>query len=698
MEIKQAVFAELDAVTPGHAILASNTSSLSIAEMADATLRPHKVVGFHFFYPASVMPLVEIVAGVTDEETIEAAVNFAQTIRKQPIVCEEVPGFVVNRILNSAVGEIWRAQEEQGLSIKKIDEAVGAQNVAPMGPFFLVDLLGLDTVFHVAEHLNESYGDSFYVHQGMKKLVSEGKLGAKSGGSGFYENGEPQIEGDAEPNGEELAELMSLKAIVEACLVLEEGVSTVREIDLGMMAGAGMDPRRGIFPPFTKADLTGLDVILEKLEAAEEKHGERFAPPVTLRRLVAQGRLGQKAGQGFYAYPQADEGDQTETVKLETRGDVAIAWLANGMMNAVSPQVVKDLGTVWEKVKSSGDIGAMVIASANPLVFSAGADIKAFTQMDEAGGEDLIHSGHALLRDLGQNRGLDDRGGQLTRVRRRLRGLDGLRLPDRGRVGDLRPAGDQAGDHPRVRRHAAPAAPRRPAQGAGDEPDRRCDHGARCARARARQPRRARPRAVRHRARLGAQARRPGAAGGRGDQEGQPQGRPGRGHRGREAGLRRRLPRPRTARKASRLSSASARPVEGSSEQQAARTTDAPAEPRRDSSEEAERLAGMIRESASTVVLTGAGVSVPSGIPDFRTPGTGLWENVDPMEVAHIDAFHRGHRALLALLPPALPRARREGAERRSPRARGARGARAGRGRHHPEHRSAPSRGRVSSG
>ena len=124
-----------------------------------------------------------------------------------------------------------------------------------MGPFFLVDLLGLDTVFHVAEHLNESYGDSFYVHQGMKKLVEEGKLGAKTGGSGFYENGEPQIEGDAEPNGEELAELMSLKAIVEACLVLEEGVSTVREIDLGMMAGAGMDSRRGIFPPFTKADL-----------------------------------------------------------------------------------------------------------------------------------------------------------------------------------------------------------------------------------------------------------------------------------------------------------------------------------------------------------------------------------------------------------------------------------------------------------
>jgi enoyl-CoA hydratase/3-hydroxyacyl-CoA dehydrogenase len=405
MEIKQQVFAELDAVTPGHAILTSNTSALSITEIGDATLRGHKVIGFHFFYPASVMPLVEIVrGGDTDEETTEAALNLAQTIRKQPIVCEEVPGFVVNRILNSAVGEIWRAQEEQGLSIKKIDEAVGAQNVAPMGPFFLVDLLGLDTVLHVAQHLNEAYGESFYVHQGMRRLVDEGKLGAKSGGSGFYENGEPQIEGEGEPDGEALAELMSLKALVEACAVLEEDVCTVREIDLGMMAGAGMDPRRGIFPPFMKADMIGLDEILEKLDAAESEHGERFAAPVTLRRLVAQGRLGQKTGQGFYAYPQADDGEQPETVKLETRGDVAIAWLANPPMNAVSPQVIEDLGTVWEKVRANDEIGAMVIASSIPVVFSAGADIKAFTQMDESSGRELIDSGHALLRELGQDR------------------------------------------------------------------------------------------------------------------------------------------------------------------------------------------------------------------------------------------------------------------------------------------------------
>ena len=169
------------------------------------------------------------------------------------------------------------------------------------------------------------------------------------------------------------------------------------------MAGAGMDPRRGLFPPFWKADLEGLDTMLERIEALEEKHGERFAAPVTLKRLVAQGRLGLKSGQGFYPYPQPDEGDQPEKVKLETRGKVAIAWLVNPPMNAVSPDVIKDLGEVWKKVKANPEVGAMVIASSIPLVFSAGADIKAFTSMtDEEQGRELIDSGHGLLREFGQ--------------------------------------------------------------------------------------------------------------------------------------------------------------------------------------------------------------------------------------------------------------------------------------------------------
>lgn len=404
MEVKHAVFAELDAVTPGHAILASNTSSLSIAEIGDATLRPDKVVGFHFFFPASVMPLVEVIEGEeTSPETLQVAVAFAQTIKKQPITCGEVPGFVVNRILNSGIAEVWRAQEEQGLSIKAIDEGVGAANVVPMGPYFLVNLLGLDTVLHVAEHLERSYGDRFYVPQGMARLVADGKLGAKSGGDGFYApDGTANVPGDGEPDVAELVELLTLKTFLEAALVLEEGVATHRDIDFGMMAGAGLDPRRGLLPPFMKADVEGLDVVLERLEAAQERHGDRFEPPTVLRRLVAQGRLGQKTGQGFYAYPRPDAeqpaGDDA-VVKLETRGDVAIAWLANGQMNSISPQVVEHLGAVWDAVNERG-LRAMIIASSNPMLFCAGADIKAFTQMDAEGGRALLDGAHGLLRSF----------------------------------------------------------------------------------------------------------------------------------------------------------------------------------------------------------------------------------------------------------------------------------------------------------
>jgi 3-hydroxyacyl-CoA dehydrogenase len=105
-----------------------------------------------------------------------------------PIRCAEAPGFVVNRILNSSVSEVWRFQEETGTDIQEVDRIVAESKAAPMGPFFLSDLLGLDTVHHVAEHLHESYGERFYVHGRMAELVEEGNLGAKTG-RGFYEHG-----------------------------------------------------------------------------------------------------------------------------------------------------------------------------------------------------------------------------------------------------------------------------------------------------------------------------------------------------------------------------------------------------------------------------------------------------------------------------------------------------------------------------
>ena len=397
MEIKRAVFEDLDAVTPGHAILASNTSSLSITEIGEATSRPDRVCGFHSFYPAAVMRLVEVVEGDdTERETLQTAVAFAQTIRKMPITCAEVPGFVVNRILNSALSEVWRMQEEQQLSIKKIDEAVTESRTAPMGPFHLGDLLGLDTILHVAEYLDASYPGRMYVHGGLRELVAGGKLGAKSGGSGFYDNGSAQVPGDNDPDAQALADRFNLKALVEACLLVEEGVVSTKDADLGMMTGAGLMP-----PPFARADGIGLDDVVRRLETAAEEWGERFAPPLLLRRLVNQGRTGLKAGQGFFAYKRPDEDgfEQGETVTLETRGDVAIAWLDSPPMNALSPKVVEDLQKVWAAVNERG-VRALVIASSNPMLYSAGADIKAFTKLDASTGQEFIGGAHALLREM----------------------------------------------------------------------------------------------------------------------------------------------------------------------------------------------------------------------------------------------------------------------------------------------------------
>jgi enoyl-CoA hydratase/3-hydroxyacyl-CoA dehydrogenase len=195
----------------------------------------------------------------------------------------------------------------------------------------------------------------------------------------------------------QLAERFSLKAFVEACLVVEEGVAGVRDVDLGMMMGTGMIPG-----PFARADLRGLDDVLAALETLEDQHGEHFEPPLILRRLVAQGRLGAKSGQGFYPYPQPEAGYEQAPVKLDRRGDVAIVWLDNPPANPLSPVVVEGLERAWGEIESSAK--AMIVASPNPALFSAGADIKAFTKMDEASGRDLLDRAHGLFRTWERSR------------------------------------------------------------------------------------------------------------------------------------------------------------------------------------------------------------------------------------------------------------------------------------------------------
>jgi enoyl-CoA hydratase/3-hydroxyacyl-CoA dehydrogenase len=189
----------------------------------------------------------------------------------------------------------------------------------------------------------------------------------------------------------------TLKAFREACLVLEEGVAALKDIEIGMMMGAGLLPG-----PFTRADEAGLDEMLAALERAEVEWGENFAPPTILKRLVAQGRLGKKTGQGFFPYPQPDpDFEQRETVLLETRGgEVAILWLNRPPLNPMSPQLSQDMSAVVDHCLAAGNIRVIVFASSNIFTFAAGADIKEFTKMDASAGENLLTGMHTMARKL----------------------------------------------------------------------------------------------------------------------------------------------------------------------------------------------------------------------------------------------------------------------------------------------------------
>jgi enoyl-CoA hydratase/3-hydroxyacyl-CoA dehydrogenase len=190
-----------------------------------------------------------------------------------------------------------------------------------------------------------------------------------------------------------LVERLGLKTIVESCLVLEDEVASLKDIEIGMMAGAGILPG-----PFTRADEQGLDEVLAALENAQREWGESYAPPKILRRLVGQGRLGKKSGQGFFPYPQPDPDGSKETILFETRGDVGIVWFNRPPANALAPEVIRELADLWKQV--DGKLRALVFASSNIFTFCAGADIKAFTKADPAEGKEISDAGHSLFRGM----------------------------------------------------------------------------------------------------------------------------------------------------------------------------------------------------------------------------------------------------------------------------------------------------------
>ncbi len=299
LEAKKKLLSDLDKLAPPNAILASNTSSLSITEMSKATQRPAQVVGMHFFNPPQLMPLVEVIKGqFTSEETADTAMQLANRLGKTPIlVRRDVRGFVFNGVLGPLFNETFWTVYRGEASKEEIDAAAKYVAGLPMGILELADFIGLDIISDASRPDGESSIGETKICPILEPMVKEGKLGQKSG-EGFYKwtAGRPRIPFEIAEKFD--VNRIYLPAINAAAWLVKEGVASPRDIDTGMKFGGGWPSG-----PCETADRIGLDTALSQLRELNSKYGKETAPICPLlEEYVQNGWLGKKSGRGFYKY------------------------------------------------------------------------------------------------------------------------------------------------------------------------------------------------------------------------------------------------------------------------------------------------------------------------------------------------------------------------------------------------------------
>ncbi len=308
--VKTAMFAELAKVMKPGAILASNTSTISITRMAESAPDPSKFIGMHFFSPVDRMELVEVIRGEkTSDETVATVVALAKKIRKTPIVVKDCAGFLVNRVLFPYMNEALQLLQE-GASMDDIDKAAEAFGM-PMGPIALQDQVGLDVAAFAGKVLAKAYPDRAVPSPIVMDLVKAGRLGKKAGagfrtfgGKGGKAASDPAFEPilakhrSTNPRAftrEEITDRLFLPMLLEATRVLEEGiVREASDVDMGLILGIGFPPFRGGILRW--CDVEGAPKILNRLEPLKEL-GKRFEPTETLNRHATTGEL-------FYPMPK----------------------------------------------------------------------------------------------------------------------------------------------------------------------------------------------------------------------------------------------------------------------------------------------------------------------------------------------------------------------------------------------------------
>ncbi len=311
MDIKKDVYGEVEEYAPDRALFATNTSSLSITELAGVTERPEQFCGMHFFNPPVRMDLVEVISGAeTAEDTLEAIEQLAEAFDKSPVrVHKDEPGFIVNRILVPLMNEACWLVSEDDATIAEVDSTTKYGMGLPMGSFELADLTGIDVGYHVLEYMHEVLGEAYEPSPLFESKVESEELGKKTG-KGFYDydNGGVDIPTDEQS---ELVEKRLLAAMANEVAKLVGGdVAPPKSIDEAVQLGAG-------FPdgPVKLVDEYGLENLQETLEEAYEETGhERYNPDEYLAERADEG--------GFYVSDESDDGLEFEAIRVEYPGDM----------------------------------------------------------------------------------------------------------------------------------------------------------------------------------------------------------------------------------------------------------------------------------------------------------------------------------------------------------------------------------------
>ena len=377
LELKQRLFRFADSVSRSEAILATNTSSLPITEIASATRRPERVVGMHFFNPPVLMPLVEIIRGErTSSETVKAAADFARSLGKQVVFVErDVPGFIVNRILGRFLNTGCLLVEEGVAGIEEVDATAVYELGLPMGVFELADYSGID-VFYLVFKAMSSRGFKVRPCRLFEEKYKAKELGVKTG-KGFYSYPSPGKYVKPAIGKEKLGKVsptwLLAPAVNEAAWLVRNGVATVEDVDKAVRLGLNWP--KGVLE---LADDYGIDSIVNALEELKARlRDESLEPDMLLREKLEKKELGRKTGKGFYSYEGIEE-RRLDTIIV--RIEKPIAWVIlnrPNKLNSITPKMLEELSRSLEELEEDKRVRAIIVKGAG-RAFSAGADVTSF--------------------------------------------------------------------------------------------------------------------------------------------------------------------------------------------------------------------------------------------------------------------------------------------------------------------------------